>query len=154
MEYGVEVEQTGPFTDAAHRIFSAEPSASGGCDGAGSAVSVCGWLKVWRGIRRWWKMAPLGTEYEAAYDAVMGAVARDWPSAAPFFETLEIQVETGGIEQRLAWHDECVSTREALHEDLYFSLIEFFQRLAGRPAGDRLLQPGQIIPDIRARRRQ
>jgi hypothetical protein len=43
-----------------------------------------------------------------------------------------------------------MSTREALHEDLYFSLLEFFKRRSGRSHEDRSLRPGQIVPDIRA----
>ncbi|ENN88716.1 hypothetical protein RHSP_43062 [Rhizobium freirei PRF 81] len=41
-----------------------------------------------------------------------------------------------------------MSLREALHEDFYFSLLEFFQKKSGRPLGDRGLKPGQIVPQI------
>jgi hypothetical protein len=43
-----------------------------------------------------------------------------------------------------------MSTFEALHEDIYFSLLEIFQRQSGRATSDRRLQPGQIVPDVRA----
>lgn len=111
------------------------------------ALSPCGWIKVGNDAQG----APLQTEYETAFDAVMDAVAgQDWGKTEPFFETLEIAVETTGIEHRLPYGDECVSTREAFHEDLYFSILEFFKDRSGLSAEDRGLQVGQIVPDIRA----
>ena len=91
------------------------------------------------------------TDYEAAFDAVIAAVkSHEWPATTPFFDTLEIAIGIGGVERRLDWHDECLSTREALHEDLYFSLLEVFQTIGGRPLGSRDFQPGQIVPLIGA----
>jgi hypothetical protein len=43
-----------------------------------------------------------------------------------------------------------MSTREGLHEDLYFSLLEYFKAANGLGAEDRTLQVGQIVPDIRS----
>lgn len=113
-------------------------------------LSPCGWIRAWRpGGAAPARDEAVETEYEAAFQAVMHAVAgHDWGSATPYMDTLEIAVAIPGIERALAWHDEVVSTREALHEDLYFSLLEFFQRHSGRAPGDRTLQPGQIIPEI------
>src|SRR5471032_1582233 len=74
------------------------------------SLSPCGWLQG----------KPLATEYETAFDKIMQAVAgHAWPKTQPLFEVLEISVHTGGIDQRLAYADESMSTREALHEDLY-----------------------------------
>ena len=89
------------------------------------------------------------TDYEAAFDAVIATVkAHPWPGTTPFFDTLEIAIGIGGVERKLDWHDECLSTREGLHEDLYFSLLELFQTIGGRPLGTRDFQPGQIVPLI------
>ena len=111
------------------------------------ALAPCGWIKVGEEARG----EPLQTEYELAFDAAMNAVAWfGWGKTEPFFETLEIAVETAGIEHRLPYGDECVSTREALHEDLYFSILEYFKAVNGLSAEDRSLQVGQIVPDIRA----
>jgi len=73
-----------------------------------------------------------------------------WPETEPFAQTIAIDVALPGIERELAYGDEVMSTREALHEDLYFSLLEFFRQRSGRPPEDRDLKPGQIVPDIRA----
>lgn len=92
---------------------------------------------------------PLASEYLQCYDAVMQAVVQhDWGKSEPYFDRLVIQAWLPGIERRLSVGHETISTTEALHEDLYFSLLEFFQHHAGRQPGSRGLQPGQIIPDI------
>ncbi|MGT2493981.1 hypothetical protein ACU4GD_34510 [Cupriavidus basilensis] len=97
-----------------------------------------------------WRTGPLATEFELAFAAAMNAIrSHGWGVQAPYFDVLRIGIGTGGIERRLSCQDECISTREALHEDLYFSILEFFQDRAGLPRGDRTLQPGQIVPDVR-----
>lgn len=89
------------------------------------------------------------TEYEAAFRLAMESLDRhEWGESGPCFGVLEMRVETGGIERPLSYGGECLSTREALHEDLYFSALEFCGARAGLPPGDRRLQPGQIVPDI------
>jgi len=91
------------------------------------------------------------TEIEQVFDRVMQAVsAHEWPAEEPYAETLAIEVGIPGVERPLDYDDEVMSTREALHEDLYFSLLEFFKHRSGRPPEDRSLQPGQMVPDIRA----
>ena len=132
-----------PEGDRHHRVFAPNSLRANG------TLSSSGWLRITRAGTRFEDHA-LPTEFEQVFDAAMAAIAgHDWPATRPIFETLEITVETAGIERRIPWHDECLSTREALHEDFYFSLLEFFQAHAGLPQGDRTLQPGQIIPDIR-----
>lgn len=116
------------------------------------ALSPTGWLRTFPPgcpVPNLSKAEP--SDYEAAFDAVMAAVkAHAWPATTPFFETLEIAIGIGGVERKLDWHDECLSTREGLHEDLYFSLLELFQTIGGRPLGTRDFQPGQIVPLIDA----
>ena len=133
-----------PEGDRHHRVFAPNSLRANG------TLSSSGWLRITRaGVR--FEDHALPTEFEQVFNAAMAAIAgHGWPATRPIFETLEITVETAGIERRIPWHDECLSTREALHEDFYFSLLEFFQAHAGLPQGDRTLQPGQIIPDIRA----
>ncbi|MFC4171786.1 M14 family zinc carboxypeptidase [Microvirga sp. GCM10011540] len=114
-------------------------------------LTPTGWLKV-TGLPG---NAPdidraLETEIEIVFRKVMEAVAaHEWPAAEPYAETLAIDVTIPGIERSLGYDDEVMSTREALHEDFYFSLLEFFKHRSGRPPEDRGLQPGQIVPDIR-----
>jgi hypothetical protein len=119
-------------------------------DHLGNAVlTPCGWLRVWdaHGAKR--EDGPLETEYEAAFAAIMAAIAgHRWPTATPFFEVLDIAAGIPGIERPLPYGDEVLSTAEALHEDLYFSILELMKHGAGLAPADRTLQPGQIVPSI------
>ena len=65
-----------------------------------------------------------------------------WPEAEPYFERLDIRIDLPGIAWAPARESGWINSHEALHEDLYFSLLELFQRRSGRPDGDRRLQPG------------
>jgi hypothetical protein len=152
LDYVVTVERPDGARET-HRVFAPNRVQQ---DHLGETVlAPCGWLRHWRaGAARADTDGPdtdgpLPTEFEGVFHAAMEAV-RDhpWPDAPPFFDSLELRVTTAGIERRLDWHDECLSTREALHEDLYFSLLDFFQCRAGRALGERDFRPGQIVPDI------
>jgi len=91
------------------------------------------------------------TDYEQLFDHVLRTVREQpWGRDEPYFERLDIRVDTPGMEYALPAAQERISTHEALHEDIYFSLLEHFQHHSGRPRGDRRLQPGQIVPDVRA----
>lgn len=108
-------------------------------------VSPTGWL------RREGEEAGqrLETDYERLFETAIDAVAKhDWGNDEPYFDELNIRVFYPSEDLPLAIGDEVVSLREALHEDVYFSLLEFFQKKSGRPLGDRGLKPGQIVPEI------
>lgn len=93
----------------------------------------------------------IDTDYEQLFALVLQTVGQHpWPAQEPYFERLDIRVDLPGMEQPLPVDHECISSYEALHEDIYFSLLEIFQRHSGRAAQDRRLQPGQIVPDVRA----
>lgn len=92
----------------------------------------------------------LETEFEQAFLVLMRWVTeQQWGADEPYFERLLLRVELPGAEVVDRQGRLLSSTYEALHEDLYFSVLEFFQRRSKRPPGDRGLQPGQIVPDIR-----
>jgi Zinc carboxypeptidase len=90
------------------------------------------------------------TEYEVIFNRAVGAV-RDhpWGTQEPYFERLVVHAEIPGADRRLQYGQECLSLAEALHEDLYFSLLEVLRRRGGRAADDRAARPGQIVPEIR-----
>lgn len=113
-------------------------------------LSPTGWLKLAHPDGRRIDQR-LETEYEALFHRAMAVItAWDWGADEPFFETLEIRVDLPGADTRLPVGEEVISLHEALHEELYFSLLEHFQRHSGRPIGARDLQPGRILPDIRS----
>jgi len=91
----------------------------------------------------------LETDYERLFEAAIDAVASyGWGDEEPYFEELNIRVAHPAEDLPLSVGDEVISLREALHEDFYFSLLEFFQKKSGRALGDRGLKPGQIVPEI------
>ncbi|MQB19229.1 peptidase M14 [Agrobacterium tumefaciens] len=107
-------------------------------------VSPTGWLKL--GGKPGERLA---TDYEELFEAGIKAVAdHAWGDQEPYFEELNIRVVHPAKDISLPVGDEVVSLHEALHEDFYFSLLEFFQKKSGRPLGDRGLRPGQIVPEI------
>jgi len=115
----------------------------------GPALSPTGWLRLTDAQGALRHDAAVRTEYQAVFDAALQCVrAQPWRDE-PYFERLQLRADIPAIEFALDVDEALVSTCEALHEDLYFSLLEHFQRLSGRPPGDRGLQPGQIVPDVR-----
>ena len=129
---GREVVQTVPAPNRVHIDYSGEV-----------ALSPCGWLIVDGVARR------LETDYEALFHAAMQAIQSGPWGEEPYFQELNITTTLPITDEALNTGDEVLSLREALHEDLYFSALEVFQRKSGRPIGDRHLQPGQIVPEIR-----
>ncbi len=115
-------------------------------DAAGeTSVSPTGWL-VRDGNAAGERLL---TDYEELFEATIAAITRyDWGATEPYFEELNIRVALPVSDETLPLGDEVMSLREALHEDFYFSLLEFFQKKSGRPLGDRGLKPGQIVPQI------
>ncbi|MET0540297.1 MAG: M14 family zinc carboxypeptidase [Variovorax sp.] len=99
----------------------------------------------------WLHGARRESDLEALFRMAMECLHRHpWPDAEPCFERLDIRVDMPGIAFAPRFESGWINSHEALHEDLYFSLLEMFQLRSGRPAGDRRLQPGQIVPDVRA----
>ncbi len=97
----------------------------------------------------------LETDYERLFAAICAAAASaDWPKSEPFFPELAVDVAYPAEDEPLDFRQEAVSLREALHEDLYFTLLDVFHRRSGRAPGDRTLQPGRIVPMIVGRGEQ
>ncbi|MCO5173113.1 MAG: hypothetical protein M9914_02895 [Trueperaceae bacterium] len=114
------------------------------------ALTPCGWWRVTLPDGTVARSEPWETDYERLYRLVLEAVvAQPWSGRGPHFDQLRIEVEHDGIELRLPVGHDRLDTAEALHEELYFSLLERFTRLADLPDGDRRLQPGQIVPLVR-----
>ena len=114
-------------------------------------LSPTGWLRISDADGTVIGDAQLDTDYETLFHQTMAAIAaHDWGNQEPYFNELNITVELPGQDHPIAHGHEAISLHEALHEDFYFSLLELFQVKSGRPLGDRGLQPGQIVPEIKA----
>ncbi|MFW6054950.1 MAG: hypothetical protein ACOC9D_03505, partial [Thermodesulfobacteriota bacterium] len=71
-------------------------------------------------------------------------------TAAPFWEELRITVCIQETDLRLGLDEERVCPLEALHEDLYFVLLSFFQDFAGQHGLPQSLHLGRVHPRVRA----
>lgn len=133
---------------AEHRVFAPNRLRR---DHLGAEVlAPCGWLRSFSPDGATLHDGPIETEVEAMFEAAMATLAaHDWPAAQPFFRTLLIDATLPYGEEELAYFDEVLSVPEALHEDLYFSILELMKRRAGEAPEGRSLQPGWIVPDIR-----
>ena len=88
----------------------------------------------------------------AVYDYVMDrhdGNPRGGGADAPFFGTLNVELELSEPEYRLGVDNEIISTMDALHEEVYFGTIEFFHLLGRNARGQDLTYPGRIIPVMR-----
>lgn len=111
-------------------------------------LSPCAWLRVRDATNKVVYDEAEQCEFRQLFDAAMHAITQQsWGQQEPYFERLLIEADIPALETALP--GETASTAEALHEEFYFSLLEFFQRHSGRPLGDRGLRPGQIVPVIR-----
>ena len=83
----------------------------------------------------------------ALYDHVM-ALGNGKPRAedAPFFGELTVDLAMSEPEYRLPVDEEQISSMEALHEEIYFNTIHFFDVMGRFTRGAGLAYPGRIIP--------
>jgi len=113
-------------------------------------LSPTGWLKITGNNDKTSTNERLTTDYETLFIEGMKAVSEyAWGNTSPYFEELNIQVFLPWQDQALPYKHEVISLTEALHEDFYFSLQEWFKVKAGHLPHERDGQAGQIVPDIR-----
>lgn len=89
------------------------------------------------------------TDFEQTYKSVIDAVAaHDFGPEEPLFEELNIRVTLPAHDLPLGWGDEVLSLTEAMHEDIYFSLLELYQTRGGRQRSAIGARPGHIVPQV------
>jgi hypothetical protein len=83
------------------------------------------------------------------YDHVMKVTDnRPLPEKQPFHRDLDIEVWMSEPDFRIGIDEELVSSLEAIHEDLYFVTLDFFDALGRTTTRRRLAAPGKIFPII------
>jgi hypothetical protein len=90
-----------------------------------------------------------GKTLPALYDHVM-ALGNGKPRAedAPFFGTLTVDLTLSEPEYRLPVDQEFISSMEAIHEELYFNTLHFFDVMGRFTRGAPLTYPGRVIPQM------
>ena len=87
------------------------------------------------------------------YDNVMKVTDnRPLPEKQPFHRDLDVEVWMSEPDFRIGVDEELVSSLEALHEDLYFVTLDFFDALGRTTTRRRLAAPGKIFPIIHPER--
>jgi hypothetical protein len=83
----------------------------------------------------------------ALYDHVM-ALGKGKPRAedAPFFGELRIDLALSEPDYRIPVDQEQISSMEALHEEIYFNTLHFFDVMGRFTRGAGLAYPGRVIP--------
>lgn len=71
------------------------------------------------------------------------------PDLQPFFNKLEIQVETSEPNERLNSREDLLSSLDGLHEDMYFVGTDYFKNYGYEKCGEITDAPGLILPRIR-----
>ena len=105
-------------------------------------LASCGWQRV-----AGEPGAAIPTDFEALFATAVATVqAQNWSERIGPFDRLTVTVEMPGADEEIGWGDEVISFREAMHEDLFFTLREMLMPDA---ATHRSARPGQIVPDIR-----
>lgn len=93
----------------------------------------------------------LQTEFETLFMTAIEAVqAFDRGDSQPYFDRLRVRMEIHADDQRIDYCSENISFREAMHEDVFFSIRECLDSEVGAMSGNFNARPGQILPDILA----
>lgn len=83
------------------------------------------------------------------YDYVMErheGLPRGGSIDAPFFGELTVELEMSEPDYRLGLDNELVAPMDALHEEIYFGTVQFFDILGRNSRGQGLTFPGRVIP--------
>jgi len=85
----------------------------------------------------------------ALYDHVM-ALSKGKPRAedAPFFGELSVDLTLSEPEYRLPVDQEQISSMEALHEEIYFNTLHFFDVMGRFTRNAGLAYPGRVMPTV------
>jgi len=83
----------------------------------------------------------------ALYDHVMAlGRGKPRPEDAPFFGELTIDLTMSEPNDRIPVDEEQISSMEALHEEIYFNTLHFFDVMGRFTRGAPLAYPGRVIP--------
>ncbi len=92
------------------------------------------------------------TVLSALYDHTMKVhqgLPRGGDADAPFFGELIVDLEMSEPDYRLGVENEIHAPMDALHEEIYFGTIEFFDLLGRNSRGEGIDFPGRIVPIMR-----
>jgi len=84
------------------------------------------------------------------YDYVMGlGEGKPEPADAPYFGELTVDLTLSEPDYQVGVDKEQIASMEALHEEIYFNTLHFFDVLGRNSRGAGLDYPGRVIPVVR-----
>ena len=69
----------------------------------------------------------------------------------PFFDELLVEVTMSETDESFGVREEMNSAAEALHEDIYFNVLDYVETLGKQTTGAKLSAPGGVIPIVHVR---
>ena len=116
-----------------------------------SVLTPTGWVKAYNHVGELERDERLATDFERCFSQMIDSVTGyEWPIQSPYFKQLQLKVQMPVEDELVGYAHEVISLKEALHEDLYFSIQEWFKFKEGKALTARSSQPGQIVPLITA----
>jgi hypothetical protein len=91
-----------------------------------------------------------GRTLPAIYKHVMAvSKGKPRPEDAPFFGELRVELSLSEPDYSIGIDQELISSMEAIHEEVYFNTLHFFDLLGRFARGTALAYPGRVIPIVR-----
>ena len=129
---------------------------------AGQVHVVSGGIQATQGDLK--LIEPVQTDAEAFWDylheevlpAISSAIMRATrgnprTEDQPFFDELLIEVTMSETDEPFGIREEMNSAAEALHEDIYFNVLDYVETLGAETTGAKLSAPGGIVPIVHVR---
>ncbi len=120
-----------------------------------------GWISAWvneaevlderivTDLERFWDHFQSDTLMRMYEQVMLASEGKPRAADAPHFGTLRVEVSLSEPDYKLGIDEEQVASMEALHEEIYFGVLHFFDVMGRLATGSPLSYPGRVIPVVR-----
>jgi len=120
-----------------------------------------GWINAWvdetevlderivTDLERFWDHFQSDTLMRMYEQVMLASEGKPRAADAPHFGTLRVEVSLSEPDYKLGIDEEQVASMEALHEEIYFGVLHFFDVMGRLATGSPLSYPGRVIPVVR-----
>jgi hypothetical protein len=100
-------------------------------------------------LERFWDHFQSDTLMQMYEQVMLAADGKPRAGDAPHFGTLQVDISLSEPDYKIGIDEEQVASMEALHEEIYFGVLHFFDVLGRLATGSPLSYPGRVIPIVR-----
>jgi hypothetical protein len=100
-------------------------------------------------LERFWDHFQSDTLMKMYEQVMLAADGKPRAGDAPHFGTLKIDISLSEPDYKIGVDEEQIASMEALHEEIYFGVLHFFDVLGRLATGSPLSYPGRVIPIVR-----